>query len=131
MGRISRWHDVPGHFQPHVSIDDRLGGWVDDDGRELPPSLAAWLSEKYPTESHMGFGVPLMIEFTSSGYSDPGGWDDPPDSDDEREIDRVFVDDTPPTVLPESLHGVVMAHWEKDIREVVVDKTPDYGMEIA
>jgi hypothetical protein len=129
MGRISRWRNAPGQITATVGPALLYGvyhwSWADDDGNILPAPISAWLREQFPAEQEWGNGVELVIDFESSGYSDPGGWDYPPEGDDEREVVDVTVYQQD-IAMPVALHNDVWEHWEKAIYAEDVDKTPDY-----
>lgn len=90
MSRERSWKNVKGKFVRELGVE---GGQAFDDGSELPAELSSLLLPFLVSDGE------LVIEFTSSGYYDPGsmygGWQNlgsPPEGEDERLLSVAYLE---------------------------------------
>lgn len=96
------WNNVCGSISVEVAKDEN-GKWIDVDGKDLPFSVAKELEPLFVNVANEDAYAELVIDFTSSGYYDPGsmygGWQNlgsPPEGEDERLLDGVVEIRMPP-----------------------------------
>lgn len=99
--RVQEWNDVKG-----VAV-------IDLDGAKL--SRRAWKAlEPFMAGDR---DRQLIVEFRSSGYYDPGGFNDPPEGDDERVVKLMLLDDK--IKLPKRVVGIL------EDEDVIIEKIDD------
>ena len=113
--KTKRWNKVPGEFVAEVYWDAESQTWLDGRDRELSPLVSSWLT---------GMGLcddqchEFKFEVESSGYSDPGNYDYPPEGDECREVVSVTLGDVD---VPKNVAGEAAWHWHEQIDELSLD----------
>jgi len=134
----SRWTGSPGEIYVEL-IPGSMGGVYDitndkDLSEEIASAIYAALPRGRRTMEQTG-SVEMAIDFTSTGYSDPGSTYDPetsypPESSDERTVKSVkfLVDGKLAGELPKEFNRIVQQEYQREMDEADMEIDSDQDL---
>jgi hypothetical protein len=130
MPNVTRWKNRRGEYPVVIGLHADTGIWTDDRDKPIPSELQAAMGD-YAEVDEAGGAAELVIEYSSSGYDDPGRFDGPaekcypPEGDDERLVTGAVVIDSTTKVktqVAKELLPAIAEHWKREIDEEIVEE---------
>ena len=124
-----RWKDSPGDIVINLLESWTDGVYDDSNDKDISETLSSIILKIVPIEVIKQGNTEMIIDFTSSGYNDPGRTHGPPEtsyppeSSDERSVESVkfLVNGKLVGELPKEYIGIVEQEYQQEISQTNID----------